>query len=110
MEKFFRLGNLIALRELSMRRAAARVDDEMRDYMETRAIPGPWPAAERLLVCVSGSPFSERLIRTTRRLADEMKPHGIRSTSKPPAPASICGKTGNGSGKTCAWPKALGHR
>ncbi len=72
-EKFFKPGNLIALRELSMRRAAARVDEEMRAYMETRAIAGPWPAAERLLVCVSGSPFSERLIRTTRRLAEEMK-------------------------------------
>jgi two-component system sensor histidine kinase KdpD len=71
-EKFFKPGNLIALRELSLRRAAARVDDQMRAYMETRAIPGPWPAAERLLVCVSGSPYSEKLIRTTRRLADEM--------------------------------------
>ncbi len=73
MKKFFKPGNLIALRELSMRRAAARVDDEMRAYVETRAIAGPWPAAERLLVCISGSPFSEKLIRTTRRLADEMK-------------------------------------
>ncbi|HML78676.1 sensor histidine kinase KdpD [Geobacter sulfurreducens] len=72
-EKFFRPGNLIALRELSLRRAAARVDEEMRAYMEARAIPGPWPAAERLLVSISGSPFSERLIRTTRRLADELK-------------------------------------
>jgi two-component system sensor histidine kinase KdpD len=73
VEKFFKPGNLIALRELSMRRAAARVDEEMRTYMETRSIAGPWPVAEKLLVCVSGSPFSERLIRTTRRLADEMK-------------------------------------
>ena len=72
IEKFFRHGNLIALRELSLRRTAARVDDEMRAYMESREIPGPWPAAERLLVCVSGSPFSEKLIRTTRHLADEM--------------------------------------
>ena len=72
-EKFFKPGNLMALRELSLRRAAARVDDQMRAYMESRSISGPWPVAERLLVCVSGSPFSERLIRTTRRLADEMK-------------------------------------
>ncbi|HTG81860.1 MAG TPA: sensor histidine kinase KdpD, partial [Geobacteraceae bacterium] len=75
MEKFFKPGNLIALRELSMRRAAARVDEEMRAYMETRSIAGPWPAAESLLVCVSGSPYSEKLIRTTRRLADELKAH-----------------------------------
>jgi two-component system, OmpR family, sensor histidine kinase KdpD len=72
-EKFFKPGNLMALRELSLRRAACRVDDQMRAYMESRSIAGPWPVAERLLVCVSGSPFSERLIRTTRRLADEMK-------------------------------------
>ena len=72
-QKFFRPGNLIALRELSLRRTAARVDDEMRTYMETRAIPGPWPVTERLLVCASGSPYSEKLIRTTRRLADELK-------------------------------------
>jgi two-component system sensor histidine kinase KdpD len=68
IKKFFRLGNLIALREISMRRAAARIDDQMRDYMEKFSIPGPWPAQERLLVCVSGSPYSERLIRATRRL------------------------------------------
>ncbi len=73
MEKFFKPGNLMALRELSLRRTASRVDDQMRAYMESRSIAGPWHVAERLLVCVSGSPFSERLIRTTRRLADEMK-------------------------------------
>jgi two-component system, OmpR family, sensor histidine kinase KdpD len=72
-EKFFKPGNLMALRELSMRRAASRVDDQMRSYMESRSIAGPWPTAEKLLVCVSGSPYSERLIRTTRRLADETK-------------------------------------
>ena len=72
-EKFFKPGNLMALRELSLRRAASRVDDQMRAYMESRSILGPWPVSEKLLVCVSGSPFSERLIRTTRRLADELK-------------------------------------
>lgn len=72
IHKFFRQGNLTALRELSMRRAAERVDDQMRAYMETRAIPGPWPAGERLLVCISPGTLSERLVRTTRRLADEL--------------------------------------
>ena len=46
-QKFFRSGNLIALREIALRRAARRVDREMRDYMESRSIPGPWAAAER---------------------------------------------------------------
>lgn len=73
IEKFFRPGNLMALRELSLRRTAARVDNQMRAYMETQSIAGPWPTAERLLVCVSGSPYSEKLIRATCRLAEELK-------------------------------------
>ena len=73
IEKFFRKGNLTALRELTMRRAAERVDDQMRAYMRTSAIPGPWPASERLLVCISPGALGERLIRTARRLADELK-------------------------------------
>ncbi len=72
VQNFFRQGNLTALRELAMRRAAERVDDQMRDYMRTRAISGPWPASERLLVCISPGALGERLIRTARRLADEL--------------------------------------
>lgn len=73
IRNFFRKGNLTALRELSMRLAARRVDDQMRDYMKAKAIPGPWPAAERLLVGVSAHPQAERLIRSTYRLAEELK-------------------------------------
>ena len=53
IENFFRKGNLSALRELSLRRAAERIDDQVRNYMRTRAIQGPWAVAERLLVYVS---------------------------------------------------------
>ena len=73
IDKFFRKGNLTALREMSLRRAAERVDDQMRSYMQTRAISGPWAAGERLLVCISPSPLAEKLVRTTRRLASELK-------------------------------------
>ncbi|MBK9782376.1 MAG: sensor histidine kinase KdpD [Anaerolineales bacterium] len=72
IDKFFRKGNLTALREMSLRRAAERVDDQMRSYMQTRSISGPWAAGERLAVCISPSPLAEKLIRTTRRLADEL--------------------------------------
>ena len=73
IQEFFRKGNLTALREMSLRRAAERVDDQMRSYMRTRAISGVWPAAERLLVCISPSPYAEKIVRTARRLADELK-------------------------------------
>ncbi len=73
MEHFFEAGNLIALREITLRRAANRVDEQMREYLETYSTPEIWPVTERLLVCISGSPSSEKLIRTGRRLADELK-------------------------------------
>ncbi|MDD1712503.1 MAG: sensor histidine kinase KdpD [Methanoregulaceae archaeon] len=75
IEQFFNEGNLYALREITLRRAAERVDDQMLAYMQTRAIPGPWPAGEHILVCVGPSPLSERLIRTARRQADRMNAH-----------------------------------
>jgi two-component system sensor histidine kinase KdpD len=92
IEEFFRKGNLTALRELTMRRAAERVDDQMRTYMRARSIPGPWAAGERLLVCVTSHPISERLVRAARRLADELNapwtvfhvelPHDVRMSSE----------------------------
>lgn len=72
IDQFFRQGNLTALRELALRRAAKRVDDQMRAYMRTRAIAGPWKASERILVCIGPGQLGERLIRTARRLADEL--------------------------------------
>ncbi|MBL8103295.1 MAG: sensor histidine kinase KdpD [Anaerolineales bacterium] len=89
IRKFFRKGNLTALREMSLRRAAERVDDQMRAYMQTRAIQGIWAAGERLLVCVSPSPLSERLVRTTRRLADELNAEWVALYVETPQFASM---------------------
>jgi two-component system sensor histidine kinase KdpD len=70
IQRFFRLGNLTALRELALRRTAECVDERMQTYMQAHAIPGPWPACERIMVCVSPSPLSPRLVRVARRMAD----------------------------------------
>ena len=72
MQRFFNVGNLYALREISLRKTAERVDTQMLAYMQTRSIPGPWPASEHLLVSIGPSPLSERLVRTARRQADRM--------------------------------------
>jgi two-component system sensor histidine kinase KdpD len=77
IEKFFRKGNLTALREISLRRAAERVDDQMRTYMRAESIPGPWPAGDRILVCLSSHPLGERLVRAGRRLADDLSAEWI---------------------------------
>jgi two-component system, OmpR family, sensor histidine kinase KdpD len=67
--RFFRLGNLTALRELALRRTADRVDDQMVDYLKQNAIEGPWPTGERLLVCVGPDALSEKVVRVAARLA-----------------------------------------
>lgn len=69
LRSFFRKGNLIALRELALRRTADRVDAQMQAYMHDHAIPQTWPAAERILVCISPSPLAIRLVRAARRMA-----------------------------------------
>ena len=69
IESFFRLGNLTALREMSLRLTAERVDRQLRDYMRTNRIQGPWKSGQRLLVGISGSPHSVHLIRWARRMA-----------------------------------------
>ncbi|WP_088189251.1 sensor histidine kinase KdpD [Desulfosporosinus sp. FKA] len=73
LDKFFRPGNINALRELSMRFAAQRVDRQLESYMRVHGIEGPWPAGERVMVCISASPFGERLIRMGKRIAEGMK-------------------------------------
>lgn len=72
IEQFFNEGNLYALRELTLRRAAERIDEQMLAYMQTRSIPGPWAAGEHILVSVSSGPLSARLVRTARRQADRI--------------------------------------
>lgn len=73
LRKFFRPGNINALRELSLRFTASRVDKDLNAYMRDHNIDGPWPASGRVMVCVSGSPFSAQLIRVASRLASGMK-------------------------------------
>lgn len=72
MQRFFRKGNLLGLRELALRYAARKVDEDMRSYMELHGILGPWPAGSRLLVAISTSPLSERLIRIGQRMAADL--------------------------------------
>jgi two-component system sensor histidine kinase KdpD len=71
-ESFFRKGNLTALRELAMRTAGKHVDEQTLTYMKSHGITGPWPSAERLLVCVSPSPAGTRVVRNARRLAYQL--------------------------------------
>jgi len=74
LEHFFSPANLTALRELALRRTADRVDEQLLTQMQAGAIPGPWAAGERILVCVSEDPRAAGLVRYAKRLADRL--HG----------------------------------
>ena len=73
LKHFFRPGNINALRELALRFTANNVDQDMTDYMRLHRIAGPWPAAARVMVGVSASPFSAQLIRAAKRLAEGLR-------------------------------------
>lgn len=73
IENYFSPGNLTALRELALRRTAQRVDEQLLNHMQTHAIPGPWAAGERVLVCVDARPGGAARVRYARRLADRLR-------------------------------------
>jgi two-component system sensor histidine kinase KdpD len=87
-QNFFRESNLIALREMALRIVAEHVDRDLRDIMQEEKIAGPWKSGDRLLVAVSASPYSERLIRYTRRLASSMEASWIVANIERPRPLS----------------------
>jgi two-component system, OmpR family, sensor histidine kinase KdpD len=89
MRNFFRKGNLIALRELALRRTAERVDAQMQAYMRDHAIAKTWPVAERMLVCISPSPHAGRLVRAGRRLATRLGAEWIVAYVETPASARL---------------------
>lgn len=71
-KNFFRKGNLIALRELALRRTADHVDAEVKDYRDQKSITRVWATRDALLACVSPREGGERVIRATARLADSL--------------------------------------
>ncbi|HSW61780.1 MAG TPA: sensor histidine kinase KdpD [Dissulfurispiraceae bacterium] len=85
LKNFFRKGNLLALRELALRRTAERVDAQMRDYRRIKGVEAVWPATERILVCVGPSPFALRLIRAAKRMASGLHAEWIAVTVEAPA-------------------------
>ncbi|HVQ26526.1 MAG TPA: universal stress protein, partial [Planctomycetota bacterium] len=77
MRRFFRKGNLFALRELALRRTADLVDEDVRDYRRTHGIERAWPVAERILVCIRPNPETGRLVQAGRRLASRLQAEWI---------------------------------
>lgn len=69
---FFRKGNLLALRELALRRTADRVDGEMQAWRRRRSVQRVWPNREALLACVGTGEGGEKVVRACARLAGQL--------------------------------------
>lgn len=69
LEGFFQKGNLIALRELALRRAADRVDAQMQSYRAEQGVEKMWAARERALVCIAPNELAGRVVRSAARIA-----------------------------------------
>ncbi|MDO0824746.1 sensor histidine kinase [Desulfosporosinus nitroreducens] len=72
-KNFFRPGNINALRELALRYTAQRVDRQLESYRRVHGINGPWPTGEKILVCISASPFSAQVIRIAKRMTEKVQ-------------------------------------
>ena len=69
---FFRKGNITALREMSLRIVADRVDSQLHDYMQDKRIKGPWKSGLRFLVAIGVSPSSAGLLKWAKNLSYSM--------------------------------------
>lgn len=84
-KNFFRQGNLLALRELALRRTAERVDEQMQNYRQNKGVKEVWPAVERIMVCVGPNPRSIHLIRAAKRMAAGLRANWIAVNVEAPA-------------------------
>ena len=73
MQSFFKKGNLLALRELALRRTAERVDAQGLEWRRQQGVAEPWSTRERVLVAVGPAPSSADVIRAAYRLAARLR-------------------------------------
>jgi two-component system sensor histidine kinase KdpD len=105
---FFRPGNLIALRELALRKTAERVEAQMQRYRELHGVAETWPVAERLLVAVSSGPRGARLVRAARRLAERLRAEWVVVYVETPAELRVAKAEREGVWQTLRLAERLG--
>ncbi len=71
-QNFFRKGNLIALREIALRRTAEHVEDDVRSYRVEKSIDSVWETEGTLLVGIGPSEGAEQAVRAAARLAGQL--------------------------------------
>ncbi len=72
IQRFFKKGNLLALRELSLKYTAKRVDIDLLSYREQEEISEVWPVESKLLVGISTNKNTERVLLIAHRMASDL--------------------------------------
>lgn len=85
LESFFREGNLIALRELAMRKVAGICEQDLEEYMRAHEVESVWPAGERVMVCVDAAPRTQDLLRRGWRMAGRYQSDLVAAYVETPA-------------------------
>ena len=71
-QNFFRKGNLIALREIALRRTAEHVEDDVRSYRVEKSISPVWNTEGTILACIGPHEGAEQTVRTAARMAGQL--------------------------------------
>ncbi len=88
LESFFREGNLIALRDMALRKMAQVCEQDLEDYMHDHQIDASWSAGERVMACVDAAPQSQNLIRRGWRMANRYRTELLAVSIETPGWAS----------------------
>ena len=73
LQSFFREGNLMALRDMALRKVASLCEQDLEEYMQQHEIDAAWSAGERVMVCVDDQPQAQNLIRRGWRMANRYR-------------------------------------
>ena len=95
IQKFFRPGNINALREISLRYTADNVDVHLQDYMKSRGISGPWRTGEKVMVCISKNSQAANLIRIGKRMSASLNAELIVANVSTPWEPELSSQTQN---------------
>ena len=69
---FFRKGNLMALRELALRRTADRVEDDVQAYRVNESIAPVWKTEAALLCSIGPRDGDDHVVRSAARLSQQL--------------------------------------
>jgi two-component system, OmpR family, sensor histidine kinase KdpD len=109
-KNFFRKGNLMALRELALRRTADRVEDDVQAWRSDRSIAQVWNTEGALLCCIGPQPGADQVVRGTARLAQQLAVSWHAAYVETPALQRLSGERREGILQAVKLAQALGAR